>query len=86
MIIETATVVWGKEYINDFFNISLRSLLSGKNLEYIKDKKLIINVIFKEGEKIFVQSFLNEKKMIISMLFSTQIHFLKVINMSVILI
>ena len=62
MIIETATVVWGKEYINDFFNISLRSLLSGKNLEYIKDKKLIINVIFKEGEKIFVQSFLNEKK------------------------
>ena len=62
MIIETVTVVWGKEYINDFFNLSLKSLVLDTNLKFIKNKKLTINVIFKEGEKIFVQSFLNKKK------------------------
>ena len=61
MIIETATVVWGRSYIEDFFNLSLKSLLTQENIFYISNRKLIINVIFKESEKELVNSFLKEE-------------------------
>ncbi len=62
MIIETATVVWGRSYIEDFFNLSLKSLLTKENIFFISNRKLIINVIFKENEKELVNSFLKDEK------------------------
>ena len=35
-IIETATIVWGRSYIEDFFNLSLKSLLTEENIFYIE--------------------------------------------------
>ena len=62
MILETATIVWGRSYIEDFFNLSLKSLLTEENIFYINNRKLIINVIFKESEKELVNSFLKDEK------------------------
>ena len=76
MIVETATVVWGKNYIEDFFNLSLRSLIIEENLSYIKNQKLLINVIFKESEKNLVEPFLkNEKNKLINAIFYSDYFF-----------
>ena len=61
MKIETATVVWGQSYIEDFFNLSLKSLIIDENISFIKNQSLIINVIFKESEKDLVDTFLEKE-------------------------
>ena len=50
----------GEKYIENFFKYSIGHFLSQQNISYIKEKKLQLNVIFKESEKNIVEKFINK--------------------------
>jgi hypothetical protein len=61
MIIESIGVVWGKKYIDNFFKYTLPYFITNKNIYYINQKKLILNVIFKKSEKNIVDIYPKKK-------------------------
>lgn len=61
MIIQSVGVVWGKSYIDNFFKYTLPFFITKKNLYYISQKKLILNVIFKKSEENIVKDYPTSK-------------------------
>lgn len=61
MIIESIGVVWGKKYIDNFFRYTLPYFITNKNIYYINQRKLILNVIFKKSEKNIVDTYPKRK-------------------------
>lgn len=60
MIIESIGVIWGQKYIENFFQYSIQHFISIKNIDYIKQKKLNFNIIFKQSEINIVEKLENK--------------------------